>query len=197
LVTRSEFALAVQTLADFEIQVNKTVALLDKISVDNPKEVLVLVESLSVDFERQASRLELLMAGSPIDMLDELTSAFDLSTAGAAMAREVTEEIKDTHNLFTLTPSPDFTLTSTAADELTATATAAKVKTATPVIVVITADPNNSSSDIPDLTSTFTPERRDIKPGLTKTPKPPNENKPEKEENDPKDKKPPKDIKNP
>jgi hypothetical protein len=217
LITRSDYALAQETLLDFERQINKTLVLLEQTQEVTPREKLVLAEALNDEMNRQTGRLEALMVNAPPAMQQPLASARDASVASALLARDLSEQIRDEQRFFTLTPSSTFTttltetltksltqtLTSTltetltsdskptgTADDGTVDAAAPTVKpdhpaapsTPTPVIVVVT--PKTEATPVlqPTATAKGPNDHSTIKPGLTKTPRPTNENRPTEQE---------------
>jgi hypothetical protein len=194
LIMRTEFALALKTVEDFQIQVKKTVELLEKIGDGNVIDKLALAERVNSDFIRRAERLQILIVGAPADLQVELVRARDMSTASATVAKDVSDTLKEKYHLATDTPQPTLTrtLAESTVEQPTLWITSTLVKSATPIVIVITPVPGSiDNDDDPMLTKTLGPDRRDIKPGLTKTPKPTNENRPPKDDKDPS--KPPKD----
>ena len=190
LLEQGKPAAAAELFDDFQLEVTRTVNLLNEVDGSQPEMKLEAAQAVQVELAKQAQQLEEIQASAPPEVLAGLMQAHTVAMQGAAIAVEVEDAVIQS----TATPMPS--------------STSEPTKTATPVPPTYTSEPETTpvATQLPPentqpglVPGVGTPTKE---PKATNTPrptnenrptqKPPNENKPT--EKPPKEEKPPPDT---
>lgn len=173
LLEQGKPAAAAELFDDFQLEVTRTVNLLNEVDESQPEVKIEAAQAVQVELGKQAQQLEDIQADAPPEVLAGLLQAHTVAMQGALIAVEVEDAVIQS----TATPVPTMAVPSS-------TATSEPTKTATPVRPTNTSEPEATpgATQVPPASTEpavvpgiSTPTKE---PKVTNTPRPTNENRP-------------------